>query len=316
VIDIINPATEAVMRNTTKLRVELKKGMVVAPGCYDALSARLAQLAGFTAIHMTGLGGEAAQLGAPDLGLLTMTEICALAGRMAEAVDIPILADIDSGFGGVLNVARTIRQMEQVGAAGVHLEDQVLPKHGPLLAGRKVVSREQAVDRLKAALDARTDPDFVIVARTDADTISFQEVVDRCNLFLSEGADMVLPIIMQVEQQSYFAMAPQEQMDWSRRLISAIDGPVMNMGGSPPSGFTVSDLAEAGYAFTMFSASPLSAAANALAELFACIQRTGSDEAYRAKHPGPYSDPVELMRAARLDHFLKLEKRYGATRDF
>jgi 2-methylisocitrate lyase-like PEP mutase family enzyme len=303
------------MRNTTKLRLELKKGMVVAAGCYDALSARLAQLAGFRAIHMTSLGGEAAQLGAPDLGLLTMTEICAIAGRMAEAIDIPILADIDTGFGGVLNVARAIRHMEQVGAAGVHLEDQMLPKQSPLLKGRKVVTREQAVDRLKAALDARTDPDFVIVARTDADTVSFQEVVDRCNLFLSEGADMVLPIIMQVEQRSYFAMAPQEQMDWSRRLISAIDGPVMNMGASPPKGFAVPDLAEAGYAFTMFSASPLSAAANALAELFACIQNTGSDEAYRTKHPGPYTDPVELMRAARLDYFLNIERRYGAARN-
>jgi 2-methylisocitrate lyase-like PEP mutase family enzyme len=303
------------MRNTTKLRAELKKGMVVAPGCYDALSARLAQIAGFNAIHMTGLGGEAAQLGAPDLGLLTMTEICALAGRMAEAVDIPILADIDAGFGGVLNVARAIRKMEQVGAAGVHLEDQVAPKHCPLLTGRQVVTREQAVDRLKAALDARTDPDFVIVARTDADTISFQEVVDRCNLFLSEGADMVLPIVMRIDERSYFEMTPEEQMEWSSRLISEIEGPVMNMGGSPPPGFTVSDLARVGYAFTMFSISPLAAAANALAELFASIHMTGSDEAYWAKRPGPYRDPVELMRAARLDHFSAMEHRYGGVQD-
>ncbi|GGC81579.1 isocitrate lyase/PEP mutase family protein [Chelatococcus reniformis] len=301
------------MQITTRLRYELAQGMVVAPGCYDALSARIAQLAGFKAIHMTGLGVEAAQLGAPDLGLMTMTEISAHAARMAAAVDIPILADIDTGFGGVLNVGRTIREMERAGVAGVHLEDQVLPKHCPLLAGRKVVTREQAVDRLKAALDARSDGDFMIVARTDADTVSFQEVVDRCNMFLDEGADMVLPIIMQVEGKAYFAMPPDEQMAWARKLIAAIDGPVMNMGASPPIGHTLSDLADAGYAFTMFSASPLGVAANAMAELFASIWETGSDESYLASHPGPFNDPVELMRAARLEHFLELEQRYGAA---
>ena len=301
------------MQMTGKLRAELSQGMVVGAGCFDALSARLAQLAGFRAIHMTGLGVEASQLGAPDLGLMSMTEICAHAARMAEAVDIPVLADIDTGFGGVLNVGRTIREMERAGIAGVHIEDQALPKHCPLLAGRKVVGREEAVDRLKAALDARTDPDFVIAARTDADTISFEEVIERSNRFLEEGADMVMPIIMQVDGQSYFSLPPDEQMKWSRKLIAAIDGPVMNMGGSPPSGYTTDDLAEAGYAFTMFAASSLSAAANAMAELFRSIRETGNDGAYFAANSGPYTDPLELMRAARLDDFVALEKQYTAT---
>jgi 2-methylisocitrate lyase-like PEP mutase family enzyme len=261
------------------LRNELASGMVVAAGCFDAFSARLAQLAGFRAIHMTGLGVEASQLGAPDLGLMSMTEICGHAARMAEATNIPILADIDTGFGGVLNVGRTIREMERAGIAGVHIEDQALPKHCPLLTGRKVVGRGEAIDRLKAALDARTDPDFVIVARTDADTISFQEVIDRSNLFLEEGADMVMPVIMQVERQSYFSLPADEQMEWARRMIAAIDGPVMNMGGSPPPGYTTDDLADAGYAFTMYAASALSAAANAMADLFKTIHETGSDAA-------------------------------------
>ncbi|MBB6125336.1 isocitrate lyase/PEP mutase family protein [Sphingobium subterraneum] len=300
------------MQMTAKLRAELAQGMVVGAGCFDALSARLAQLAGFRAIHMTGLGVEASQLGAPDLGLLSMTEVCTHAARMAEAVDIPILADIDTGFGGVLNVGRTIREMERAGIAGVHIEDQALPKHCPLLAGRTVVSREDAVDRLKAALDARTDPNFVIVARTDADTISFDEVVERANLFLAEGADMVMPMIMHVDGKSYFSLPPDEQLAWSRKLIGAIDGPVMNMGGSPPPGYTTDDLAEVGYAFTMYAASALSAAANAMADLFKSIRETGSDVSYFATQAGPYTNPLELMRAARLDHFVALETKYTA----
>lgn len=301
------------MRMSTKLRAELAKGLVVAPSCYDALSARLAEQAGFQAIHMTGLGVEAAQLGAPDLGLMTMSEIAQHAARMAEAVSIPILADIDTGFGGVLNVGRTIREMERAGMAGVHLEDQALPKHCPLLAGRKVVGRAEAVDRVKAALDARTDPDFVIVARTDGDTISFEEVVERCNLFLEAGADMVMPIIMQVDGKSYFGLPPEEQMDWARRLIAAINGPVMNMGGSPPPGYTTADLADAGYAFTMFAGTALGAAANAIAAVFRDIREKGTDAHYVAANPGPYHDPLTLMRAARLDEFVALEQRYQAT---
>lgn len=300
------------MRMTTRLRAELAREMVVAPSCYDALSARLAELAGFPAIHMTGLGVEAAQLGAPDLGLMTMTEIVQHSARMAQAVSIPILADIDTGFGGVLNIARTIGEMERAGVAGVHLEDQSLPKHCPLLAGRKVVSRAEAVDRVKAALDARTDPDFLIVARTDGDTISFDEVVERCNLFLEAGADMVMPIIMKVDGAPFFSLSPDAQMAWMRKLTAAIKGPVMNMGSSPPLGYTTGDLARAGYAFTMFASSPLSVAANAVAGLFSDIREKGTDEQYVTAHPGPYHDPMALMRAARLDSYVDLEQRYTA----
>ncbi|WP_242128698.1 isocitrate lyase/PEP mutase family protein [Sphingobium sp. Sx8-8] len=301
------------MHMTTKLRDELAKGLVVAPSCYDALSARLAEQAGFQAIHMTGLGVEAAQLGAPDLGLLTMSEIAQHASRMAQAVSIPILADIDTGFGGVLNVGRTIREMERAGVAGVHIEDQALPKHCPLLAGRTVVSREEAVDRLKAALDARTDPDFVIVARTDGDTISIEEVIERSNLFLEAGADMVMPIFMQVEGRSFFSLPPDEQMALSRKVVGSIDGRVMNMGGSPPAGYTTADLADIGYAFTMFASTALGVAANAMADVFREMREKGTDAGYIAAHPGPYHDPLELMRAARLDEFVDLEKRYTAT---
>lgn len=298
------------MRTTTKLRQAIADGLVVAPGCYDALSARLAEAAGFRAIHMTGLGIEASQLGAPDLGLLTMTEITSHAARIADCVDIPVIADIDTGFGGVLNVGRTIKEMERAGVAGVHIEDQGMPKHCPLLAGRSVVSRSNAVDRLKAALDARTDPDFVIAARTDADTVSFQETIDRCNLYLEAGADLVMPILMRVDGQSLFSMSASEQMAWTRKLLAQVKGPAMGMGNGPPEGFTMADMGAAGYSLVMYAASPLGVVANALAAFFGDIREKDTDAYYIAAHPGPYHDPLELMRAARLDTFVELERRY------
>lgn len=301
------------MRATKRLREELSNGLVIAPGCYDALSARLAEAAGFRAVHMTGLGVEASQLGAPDLGLLTMTEIASHAARIAGCVDIPVIADIDTGFGGVLNVGRTIKEMERAGVAGVHIEDQAMPKHCPLLAGRTVVGKAEAVDRLKAALDARTDPDFVIAARTDADTISFQEIVDRCNLYLETGADLVMPILMNVEGQSLFSLPPAEQMRWTRKLLAEINGPVMGMGNGPPEGFTMSDMGAAGYSLVMYAASPLGVVANALAAFFQDIREHDTDLSYIAAHPGKYHDPLELMRAARLDTFVELERRYTTS---
>ena len=300
-------------RPTTRLRQLLAGEMVVAPGVFDALSARLAQLAGFAAVHMTGLGVEASQLGAPDLGLMTMTEIAQHAARIVAAIDIPVMADIDTGFGGVLNVQRTIREMQRAGVAGVHIEDQALPKHCPLLAGRKVVPRNEAVDRVKAALDARTDPDFVIVARSDADTISFDELVERCNLFLAAGADLAMPVLMTVKGGSLFGLPPDEQMAWHRKLVAAIDGPVMGMGAGAPRGYTHHDLAAAGYRLMMYSADALGAAANAMAALFAEIMSTGSATAYTDANPGPYADALALMSAARLDEYVETERRYAAS---
>ena len=301
------------MRMTTRLRQSLAKGMVVAPGCFDAFSARLAELAGFRAIHMTGLGVEATQLGAPDLGLLSMSEIVSHVSRMQAAISVPIIADIDTGFGGVLNVQRTIREMERAGIGGVHIEDQSLPKHCPLLAGRKVVSREEGLDRLKAALDARTDADFVIAARTDADVISFQELVDRANLYVEAGADLVMPVLMNIEGKSFFSFSSDQQMEWLTKLVSQIKGPVMSMGSGPPRGYVLDDLEKIGFSAVLFAAGPLGAAANAMASYFASLKETGNETAYIDANPGPYHDALALMRAAHLDRYVDIERRYTAS---
>jgi methylisocitrate lyase len=223
------------------------------------------------------------------------------------------MADIDTGFGGVLNVGRAIREMERAGVAGVHIEDQTNPKHCPLLAGRTVVSRAEGVDRLKAALDARTDPDLVIVARTDGDTISFEELTERANLYLETGADMVMPILMNLDGTSLFSLPEADQMAWLRKLTAAIDGPVMGMGSGPPAGYTIDDLADAGFSLIMYSANALGAAANAVAALFKEMKERGTDAGYVAANPGPYHDPLSLMKAARLDHFIEIEKKYTAA---
>ena len=297
------------MRATTKLRQALKNGMVVAPGCFDPFSARLAELAGFEAIHMTGGGVEATQLCAPDLGLLTMTEVVHHVGRMANAVDIPIIADIDTGFGGVLSVQRTIREMERAGVGGVHLEDQTLPKHCPLLGGRTVVSRGQAVDRLKAALDARTDADFVIIARTDSDTISYNEMVDRLNLFLETGADVAMPVPLSMEGGPS-KLTPDGQMEFYRKMLKDINGPVMKEGFGPPEGYTEQDLAELGFAIVIYGAQPLGVAANALSALFRDLKEKRTDRHFISANPGPYHDPLMWMRVAHLDEYVEIEKRY------
>ncbi|MFE2179229.1 oxaloacetate decarboxylase [Streptomyces sp. NPDC059455] len=301
------------MKMTTKLRQLLADGLVVAPGCYDAFSARLAEIAGFDAVHLTGLGVEATQLGAPDLGLLSLTELSAHAARMTAAVDIPVLADIDTGFGGVLNVHRTIREMERAGVAGVHIEDQQQPKHCPVLAGRSVVSIDEALARITAACQARTDPDFVIVARTDADVISIREVIDRCNAYLEAGADMAMPITMEADGRPYADLSPDEQMNLLRLLAKEINGPVMGMGDGPPAGYTTADLAEAGFSFMMFAASPLAASANAIAQLMQHIKENGTDAGYRAANPGKYHSPLEIMRAMHLDRYAELEKDATTT---
>jgi methylisocitrate lyase len=287
--------------------------MVTAAGCFDPFSARLAQLAGFEALHMTGFGVEATQLGAPDLGLLSMSEIAAHAARMAEATDVPIIADIDTGFGGVLNVQRTIREMERAGVAGVHIEDQALPKHCPLVSGRSVVPRAEAVDRLKAALDARTDPDFVIVARSDADTVSFQELVDRCNLFMEAGADLVMPITLELDGVPISSRSPEAQMAMHRRVNAAINGPVMGNGSGPPPGYTLADMTEAGFSLVIFAAGALSAAANAMADYYRAILEEGSDNGYLTAHPGPFNNPLNLLKVARLDDYVAAEARYTTS---
>jgi 2-methylisocitrate lyase-like PEP mutase family enzyme len=174
-----------------------------------------------------------------------------------------------------------------------------------------VVSRDQAIGRIKAALDARTDPDFVIAARTDADVVSIDEVIERCNLYLDAGADMAMPSFMMVDGKSYYALSADEQMGVFRRLTSGINGMVMSLGVTPPVGYTATDMGNAGLAFIMFAGSGVSAVANALSEVFKEIRSTGTDAGYFRRNPGEYSDPVTLMKALKLDQYVEMDRRFS-----
>src|SRR5437868_9875517 len=170
------------MRATARLR-ELLAGpeLLVAPGAYDALSARLIAQAGFSAVYMTGFGTAASVLGQPDVGLLTMSEMVSRAAALAAVVgDRPLIADADTGYGNPINVRRTIREYERAGVAAVHIEDQVWPKKCGHMEGKQVIPQGEMVQKVRAAVDARLDPDFVIIARTDANAVhGFDEALQR-----------------------------------------------------------------------------------------------------------------------------------------
>jgi 2-methylisocitrate lyase-like PEP mutase family enzyme len=298
------------MAMTERLRELIRDGAVFAAGVYDPLSARMAELAGFRALHLTGFGVEATQIGAPDMGIMSATELVTHASRITDAVDVPILSDIDTGFGGPNNIARTIRSMEKAGVAGVHMEDQAFPKRCPILEGRVIVSRDHGIGRIKAAVDARKDPSFVIVARTDGDALSIDEAIERANLYLEAGADMAMPSFMNVDGRSYGSLTPDEQMALFRRLTAGIHGKVMSLGVRPPVGFTAHDMFEAGFTFVMFPSAGVCATANALAQLFKTMLDTGTDAPYFQRTPGEYNDPMALMKALRLDHYVDVDRRF------
>ncbi len=165
--------------------------MVTAPFAYDALQARLAERAGFDAVYMTGFGTAAAR-GHPDVGLLTMTEMVSNVRAMAPAIGVPLICDADTGYGDARNVARTVREYETAGAAALHLEDQVWPKRCGFLEGKQVIPLDDMLPKLRAALDAREDPDFVVIARTDAlQPCGWNEAERRARAYAAAGADLV-----------------------------------------------------------------------------------------------------------------------------
>jgi 2-methylisocitrate lyase-like PEP mutase family enzyme len=177
---------------TTRLRTLLNgPEMVVAPFVYDALQAKIAERTGFNAVYMTGFGTAAAR-GFPDLGLLTMSEMVQNVRTIAHAVKVPVICDADTGYGNPLNVWRTVREYEDAGAAALHIEDQVFPKKCGFLSGKQVIPMEEMLPKVRAACDARRDPNLVIIARTDALAVNgWDDVVRRCRAYREAGADLV-----------------------------------------------------------------------------------------------------------------------------
>jgi 2-methylisocitrate lyase-like PEP mutase family enzyme len=198
-------------------REAMKRGMVSAPGAYDCITARSIERAGFEAVYMTG-SGTAATLGYPDYGIITMSEMADNAGRIAAAVKLPVIADADTGYGNELNAIRTVREYEKRGVAGMHIEDQGFPKKCGHLEDKVIVPIEDYVAKIRAAVSAKIDPDFLIIARTDSRAVlGFEEAVRRANLALEAGADMA------------FVEAPQS-LDEVTAVPRLVNGPcLLNM---------------------------------------------------------------------------------------
>ena len=169
-----------------------RNGTLMAPGVADALNARIVAKHGFEAVYMTGAGATAVRLGMPDVGLMTMTEMVDNAARIYDACKLPVIADADNGYGGVHNVRRTVQSYERAGIAAIHLEDQSLPKRCGNLAGKELIETTEMVAKIKAACDARIDPDFMIIARTDAIAVEgFDAAIERAERYAEAGADML-----------------------------------------------------------------------------------------------------------------------------
>ena len=192
------------MRMTTKLRQMLREpGIIVAPGAYDCLTAKIIRQAGFPAVYMTGAGTSVARLGYPDLALTTMTEMVTNAADIAAAVDVPVIADADTGYGGVLDVQRTFRQYERAGVAAVHIEDQEFPKRCGHLDNKRVILVEDMVQKIRAAIDARSDDDFVIIARTDALAVTgWDDTMRRADAYAKAGGDVLFIEALRTPEQA------------------------------------------------------------------------------------------------------------------
>lgn len=269
--------------------------IIVAPGAYDALSARIVETCGFRVIEASGASISCA-LGYPDVGLLTMTEVLWQVERMAAVTSVPLIADADTGYGNAVNVYRTVREFERAGAAGLHLEDQVFPKKCGLLANKEVVSIDEMGGKIKAAVDARNDDDFVIIARTDArETKGLKEAIERGNAFREAGADMVLV---------YGAHSAEEL----RIIAEEIRAPLMThvSKGARFSSSSVHDLESMGYRLVIFALASLEVAAKSLQGFLHVLRQTGTDESYLPQ----MMSHEELYGLVDLPEVMNLERRY------
>jgi len=256
-----------------RLRELIAKGCVMLPGVPNAAIARQVERAGFDAVYISGAGMANATAGVPDIGLLSMTEIVRLAGYAANAVGIPAIVDADTGFGGAENVARTIRELENTGLAGCHIEDQEFPKRCGHLAGKSVVDIKEMSGRIQAAVSARRDQDFMIIARTDARAVEdFDRAVERAQRYLKAGADAIFPEALQ-------------NADEFKAFAGEVKAPLLaNMtefGKSPLLSFD--ELAGFGYKMVIFPQSAFRVSMKATEEFLHELKKAGTQSAWIKK---------------------------------
>lgn len=297
------------MKHTTRLKQLIQaKEVLVMPGVYDALSAKIAASCGVKAVQVTGYGLAGSNMGVPDVGIMTKTQMVELTRNICRAVDIPVMADGDTGFGNAINLYYAVKDFEAAGAAGINLEDQFFPKRCGHMGGKQIIPFNEAVKKIEAAAAARTDPDFVINARTDAIAVSgVEEAIRRGNAFAKAGADLI------------FVEAPTNPDD-VKRVIQSIDAPVsINMiysKGSKTPSIPLKTLEEWGAARVSVPVFPLFAASRALQRAYTAVveDRVGEvqDDAFAF---GEFTDLVGLPGIRELEsRFLsdtELDARYN-----
>ncbi|MDM8542733.1 oxaloacetate decarboxylase [Desulfococcaceae bacterium HSG9] len=285
------------MKKTSLLRKYiLEDAILVMPGAHDALTAKIVEQAGFNAVTIGGYASSASLLGLPDISFLSLTEMVDCVRRVTDAVDIPVFTDGDTGHGGVLNVRRTVKEIERAGAAGMFIEDQVFPKRCGHMLDKQVIETEEMIAKVKAAVDVRIDDDFVIMARTDALAVNgLEDAVERGNLFREAGADLI------------FVEAPTtvEQM----RVINAeVDAPTLanNIEGGKSPLLSAAELEEIGYNTVVFPVAATYAVAKAVGDLMAEIAATGTTAGFSNR----MVSFDEFNRLIGLDRLRSLERSY------
>ena len=281
---------------TLREQLEDKTRIIVLPGVFDALSARIAQQVGFQAMFQTGYGSSAALLGMPDFGFMNAGETVDNARRIIRAVKVPVLVDADTGYGNPLNVWRLVQDLESLGAAGIFLEDQIWPKRCGHMVGKDVIPKDDYLPKLKAAVEARKSKNFIIVARTDARApIGLDEAIARGKAYRKAGADVI------------FVEAPRSVWEL-RKVADEIDAPlVANMieDGVTPN-LAARELLKLGYRIVVFPLSALYSATYAMREVLTELKKTGATSQTR-KMMVTFKD---FNRFVDLDRYMGLEKRY------
>ncbi len=273
-------------------------GIIVMPCCYDCLSAKLIEKTGFRLVGVTGAGICASLLGVPDFGLLTMTEVLNQTRNIARATNLPVICDCDNGYGGPHNIIRTVREFEEAGVAGFWVEDQVIPKRCGHFEGKEVIPRDEMVMKIRAAVHARTDPDLVIIARTDARAVfGLSEAISRAKDYVEAGADMIFleapGSIEELKEIASSAPAPQ--------MINLVEG------GKTPL-LTVKELEDLGFKIASFSGSAQKIAIRAMDLFLANFGKTGDIRLYLDQ----MASLDERSQILGLDHFYELETRFFA----
>jgi 2,3-dimethylmalate lyase len=288
------------MKATATLRQLLREpGIIVAPGAYDCYTAKLIEHEGFPAVYMTGAGTALTRLGKPDLGFATLSEMVSNAAAMASTVSIPLIADADTGYGGALNVYRTVQEYEKAGVAALHIEDQIFPKRCGHLDGKQVIPLEEMVIKLRAAVEARTDEDLVLIARTDALAVTgLDDTLRRCHAYVEAGADVLFVEAVQTYEEI-------------TRVVREVKVPLLynfvEHGKSPL--LPVSELQRLGFKLVIFPGSIMLAVLPLVRQILGEIKHHGTTEGLIER----MANVVELFETMGLSDMLALDARVAGS---